>query len=148
MTDTNDTQDRKKSPQPQPAPSPVPPERVARGGRSPTAAAGAGGTGDGGATPRRWHAHHKREVVLRLFAGASLDALSRELGIPVSRLESWKHAAIAGMEAGLTVRSEDDPVQRRLDDANRRIGELTVENDILKRQREKNGPFPGRRFMK
>lgn len=122
---------------------------VVKGGRSPTAAAGAGGSGDGGpATPRRWHAHHKRAVVLRLFSGESLDALSRELGVPVDRLEVWRRDALSGIDAGLAVRAEDDPVQRRLDDANRRIGELTVEVDILRSRVAKQGPFRGRRLTK
>ena len=32
--------------------------------------------------PRRWSAQRKMEIVLRHFKGESLDALSREAGIP------------------------------------------------------------------
>ena len=36
---------------------------------------------------QRWSAARKREVVLRLLRGESVDALSRELSIAIYRLE-------------------------------------------------------------
>lgn len=36
---------------------------------------------------QRWSAARKREVVLRLLRGESVDELSRELGIEIYRLE-------------------------------------------------------------
>ena len=38
---------------------------------------------------KRWSAKRKREVVLRLLGGESLDALSRETGQPASVLSRW-----------------------------------------------------------
>ena len=54
-------------------------------------AAGVGALGPG----QRWSAGRKREVVLRLLRGESLDALSREVGVEIYRLEDWKERALA-----------------------------------------------------
>ena len=40
-------------------------------------------------------------VVLRLLRGESLDAVSREVGVELYRLEAWKERALAGLELGL-----------------------------------------------
>ena len=55
-------------------------------------AAGVGALGPG----QRWSAGRKREVVLRLLQ--SLDALSREVGVEIYRLEDWKERALAALE--------------------------------------------------
>jgi len=89
----------------------------------------------------RWSAGRKREVVLRLLQGESLDAVSREIGVEVYRLEKWREEALAGMDASLKRRRED-PVQAELDKAMKRIGELTMENELLwRRVRSKAGPL-------
>jgi hypothetical protein len=49
------------------------------------------------------------------------------------------------MEAALQIRADDDPAQLRLDEANRRIGELSMEVELLRARCEKQGPFVGRR---
>ena len=36
---------------------------------------------------RRWGAGHKREVVLRLLRGEAAELLSRELAVPIYKLE-------------------------------------------------------------
>jgi transposase-like protein len=64
---------------------------------------------------QRWSAARKREVVLRLLRGESLDAVSREIGVEVYRLERWRDRALAALDAGLTERSDDDPLQAGLD---------------------------------
>ena len=125
---------------------PAPPA-AAQGGRSPTGAA-AGGAGAPPPPPRRWHAARKAEAVLRLLRGESLDALSRELALPIARLEAWREEGLAGLHAGLSSRPEADPVQFRLDDANRRIGELSMENELLRIRAARALPFPARRSLK
>ena len=40
-------------------------------------------------------------MVLRLLGGESLEALSREVGVEISRLEEWRERAMAGLELGL-----------------------------------------------
>ena len=109
------------------------------------ALAGAAGSSGVEPPPQRWRAKRKAEVVLRLLRGESLDALSREHALPIPRLEEWRTQALAGIEQALQLRAADDPAQLRLDDANRRIGELSMEVELLRARCEKQGPFPGRR---
>ena len=66
------------------------------GVRADGAAAGAGSLAPG----QRWSASRKRDVVLRLLRGASLEALSREVGVEIYRLEAWRERAMAGLELG------------------------------------------------
>jgi len=97
---------------------------------------------------QRWTVARKREVVLRIFRGESLDKLSRELGVEIYRLERWRDRAMASMDEGLKRRA-GDPVQAELDAAMKRIGELTMENELLyERCRRGNGPFPKGRSRK
>ena len=93
---------------------------------------------------KRWSAGRKRQVVLRLLRGESVDALSRELAVPIYRLEEWRDRALAGIDVGLKER-ENDPVEKQLDDANRRIGELVMEVEILRKERQVKRPLVGRR---
>lgn len=95
--------------------------------------------------PLRWRAKRKAEVVLRLLRGDSLDTLSRQTAVPIPRLEEWRAQALAGMEQALQVREAGDPTQERLDEANRRIGELSMEVELLRARCEKNVPFVARR---
>src|SRR5438309_4137365 len=71
---------------------------------------------------KRWSANRKKEVVLRLLRGEPVDAISREVLVPIYRLEEWRERALAGMNAGLKER-ENDPLEARLGEATRRIGE-------------------------
>lgn len=96
---------------------------------------------------KRWSAGRKKQVVLRLLRGESVDALSRELAVPIFRLEAWRDRALAGMDAGLKER-ENDPLEQQLDDANRRIGELVMEIEILRKERQAKRPLVGRRSSK
>jgi len=83
------------------------------------------------AAGQRWSAGRKREVVLRLLRGESLDALSRELGLEIYRLEEWRERALAGMELSLKNR-QDDPLASELNAAKRHIGELSMDNELLR----------------
>lgn len=96
---------------------------------------------------QRWSASRKREVVLRLLRGESVDALSRELNIEIYRLEQWREAALAGIDDSLKKR-QTDPVQTELNQAMRRIGELTMENELLWKRVKKPGPLVKRRSSK
>ena len=79
--------------------------RRATGVRADGAAAGAGSLAPG----QRWSASRKRDVVLRLLRGESLEALSREAGVEIYRLDAWRERAMAGLELGLKDR-HGDPV--------------------------------------
>ncbi len=115
----------------------------AEGARRASGASTDGGAGAGPlASGQRWTVSRKREVVLRVFRGESLDSLSREFGVEIYRLEEWRDRALSGMKTGLKSR-RGDPVQAELDTAMKRIGELAMENELLyERCRKGNGPFP------
>lgn len=89
---------------------------------------------------QRWSARRKGEVVLRLLRGESVQALSRELGVEIYRLEEWRSRALSGIESSLRERG-DDPLQRELDAALKRIGEITMENELLRVRIDKQGPL-------
>ena len=87
---------------------------------------------EAGKPMQRWSAARKRDVVLRLLRGEALEAVSRQLGVEPYRLERWRERALAGLDAGLKERAGDDPVQAGLDAAHQRLGELGMENELLR----------------
>jgi DNA ligase-1 len=52
---------------------------------------------------------------LRLLRGEPVDAISREVSVPIYKLERWRDRALAGIDAGLKER-EHDPVEKQLDE--------------------------------
>jgi len=118
------------------------------GGRSPSTLSPGQGTPaakDGAALGplapgQRWSVARKREVALRLLRGESAELLSRELGVPTYKLEQWRRKAEAGLEAALKER-EADPADDQLAAALRRIGELSMENELLRAKMERPGPL-------
>lgn len=89
----------------------------------------------------RWSARRKEEVVLRLLRGESLDGLARETGQAAGTLSRWREDFLAAGREGL--KSRPAPVEdRRLADAQRKIGELAVDNDILRALIEEMGRNP------
>lgn len=103
-----------------------------------------GGEPGAAAEVKRWSAGRKKEVVLRLLRNEPVDDISREVSVPIYKLEQWRDRALAGIDAGLKER-ENDPVSAQLDDANRRIGELVMEIEILRKERQAKRPLVGRR---
>ncbi len=83
-------------------------------------------------------------MVLRIFRGEPLSLLSRELGVELYRLEKWRDAALAGMEEALKARN-GAPLKAELDHAMKRLGELTMENELLWARVRRPGPFAQRR---
>ena len=90
--------------------------------------------------PKRWSAGRKMEIVLRYLRGESLDILSREIGVSASQIEEWYRRAMGGMTESLKDR-EGDPIQNDLDLAKKRIGELSMENELLREKSRKQGVF-------
>ena len=78
-----------------------------------------------------WSARRKEDLVLRLLRGEGLDALARETGQPAGTISAWREEFLAGGREGL--KSRPAPVEdRRLGEAQRKIGELSMEIDILR----------------
>ena len=122
------------------------------GGRSPStlSTGGAPLPAPGAAKPgplapgQRWSVSRKREVVLRLLRGESAELLSRELGLPMFKLEQWRQKAEAALDGALKER-EPDPADGPLSAALQRIGELSMENELLRARIERPGPLGRRR---
>ncbi|MEX3582225.1 MAG: helix-turn-helix domain-containing protein [Burkholderia sp.] len=90
---------------------------------------------------KRWSVGHKRPVVLRLLRGESIDPVSREVGVTIAGLEQWRELALAGIEAGLKSR-QTDPLEVKLKEAVHRVGELTMEVEMLRMERERQERRP------
>jgi transposase len=112
---------------------------VSAGGRRPSALS----TGHDGAVQgtakvgplapgQRWSVARKREVGLRLLRGESAELLSRELGLPLYKLEQWRQRAEAALEGALKEREATDPAAGELAAALQRIGELSMEVELLR----------------
>jgi transposase len=93
---------------------------------------------------QRWSVARKREVVLRLLRGESTELLSRELGLPIYKLEQWRRNAEAALDGALKER-EADPAAGELAAAMQRIGELSMEVELLRAKIERPGPLVRRR---
>lgn len=124
---------------------------VSEGGRSPSTLS----IGLPGMTPnpstigplapgQRWSVGRKREVVLRLLGGESAELLSRELGVPIYKLEQWREKADAALDGALKER-ESDPASGELAAAMQRIGELSMEVELLRARIGRPGPLARRR---
>ena len=100
----------------------------------------AGAAGEPLGPGQRWSVGRKREVVLRLLRGESLDALSRELGVESYRLEKWKERALGGIDVSLRERG-GDPLEKELDAARKKIGELSMENELLRLRCRSTNPL-------
>jgi transposase len=124
---------------------------VSEGGRSPSAlSTGQGGTARAAARlgplapGQRWSVARKRGVVLRLLRGESAEHLSRDLGLPIYKLEQWRQKADAALEGALKER-EVDTAAGELSAAMQRIGELSMEVELLRSRIERPGPLARRR---
>ena len=93
---------------------------------------------------QRWSVARKREVVLRLLRGESVEMLSRELGLPIFKLEQWRQKADAALDGALKER-EAEAASTELAAAMQRIGELSMENELLRSKMERTGPLARRR---
>lgn len=127
---------------------------VSEGGRSPSTLSPGQGTpaaeGQAALGPlapgQRWSVGRKREAVLRLMCGEPAELLSRELGLPISKLEHWRQKAEAGLEGALKER-EADPASDELAAAMQRIGELSMEVELLRAKMGRtSGPLARRRW--
>jgi transposase len=88
----------------------------------------------------RWSANRKTDAVLRLLRGEKLDELSRELRVEAHRLAAWRDDFLEGGKEGLKGQRPDrSPDDRALRQAQRKIGQLTMENEILRAAAETRG---------
>lgn len=68
--------------------------------------------------------------MLRLLRGETLAALARECGQPAGAISGWREDFLASGREGVKARPSP-PEERELREAQRRIGEQTIESDTL-----------------
>ena len=83
---------------------------------------------------------------MRLLRGESLDSLARECRQPAGRIAAWREEFLTAGREGL--KSRPAPAEdRRLAEAQREIGELTMDLDIMRAlndEMDRRPPFPRR----
>jgi len=101
--------------------------------------------------PMRFSAKRKLRAVQRLMGGESLEAVSRDLGVPVARLSEWRDQALAGAESSLKAQprdQRDDEIAR----LQSKVGEITMDKELLeekvRRLEARSSPSRGRRSRK
>ena len=80
---------------------------------------------------KRWSRQARKEVVLRILAGDSIEELSRELQEETYRLEEWRDAAVAAMDIGLQGKGKDVK-DKEIEQARATIGRLTMELELYR----------------
>lgn len=92
----------------------------------------------------RWSARRKEGIVLRLLRGESLDLLARETGQPAGQISAWREEFLTAGREGL--KSRPAAVEElALRDAQRKVGELSIEVDVLNALLERKGGPPSPR---
>src|SRR4051812_44693614 len=92
----------------------------------------------------RFPSQRKTAAVLRLLRGEDLELVSRELGVTAATLSGWRDDFLTGGQAALKSRPADD----RDDEIARlraKVGELTMDNELLIQRCRADGPFVPRR---
>ena len=92
----------------------------------------------------RFSSHRKTATVLRLLRGEDLELVSRELGVTAATLSGWRDDSLAGRQAALKSRptvDRDDEIAR----LRARVGELTMDNELLQQRCRADRPFAPRR---
>ena len=89
--------------------------------------------GDDGAVAggtRRFSAKRKLTAVQRLMRGESLEAVSRDLNVPVHRLSEWRDRVLMASESALKERERDDR-DEEIARLHAKVGEITMANELL-----------------
>lgn len=87
-------------------------------------------------TMKRWTAKRKANLVMDIMKGKTTFAeASREYDLTQSDIEAWVDEAQKGMENALRSRPKDihEQYQSEIKDLRAKVGELVLENDILKK---------------
>ena len=81
---------------------------------------------------KRKSAKFKAEVVLALLRGESAEELSRKYGVTMADIVQWRDEFIDNGTQGF----KKDPDEAKLARAERRIGQLEMELDLVKKKNE------------
>src|SRR5262245_47358876 len=92
----------------------------------------------------RFSVCRKTDAVLRLLRGEDLELLSRELDVTAATLSAWKDDFLAGGQAALKSRPADDR-DEEIARLRAKVGQLTMDNELLLQGCRADGPFIPRR---
>src|SRR3954465_14330396 len=93
----------------------------------------------------RFSTQRKTAAVLRLLRGENLELVSRELGVTAATLSGWRDDFLAGGQAALKSRPADDR-DYEIARLRSKVGELTMDNELLLQRCRADRPFvPTRR---
>ena len=92
----------------------------------------------------RFSSHRKTSAVLRLLRGEDLELVSRELGVTAATLSGWRDDFLAGGQAALKSRPSDDR-DEEIARLRAKVGELTMDNELLLQRCRAERPFAPRR---
>jgi transposase-like protein len=88
-------------------------------------------------TPKRnrWTQARKTAVVLELLRGGDAAELARKHGLSQAQLFSWRERFLAAGQAALKTRRGRAELEQehRLHALERKVGQLTLENEVLKK---------------
>jgi transposase len=98
---------------------------------------------------RRMTAGRKRDAVLRLLRGETLEIVARELAVTAAELSGWRDAFLDAGAASLKARARDGR-DETIDRLRTKVGELTMDTELLYAKIERleaggGGPFAARR---
>jgi transposase-like protein len=96
---------------------------------------------------QRWTARRRKALVLSIIKGeTSAQEAARKHGLTVAEVEKWVELALAGMENQLRSRPHDDEQVKdeRIKQLERKIGQMTLDMDILKEAMRPYRPTEGR----
>ena len=88
---------------------------------------------------KRWTASRRAALVLQILRGETTpNEAARKYDLKPSDVLAWKDAFLAAGERGLKSNPNDELQEkdRKIDDLHRKIGEITMDIDILKKAHE------------
>lgn len=93
---------------------------------------------------QRWTAKRRSALVLSIVRGeTSTQEAARKHGLTVAEVEAWKEKALAGMENALRSRPRDEEglKDEQIKKLKQKVGELVLENDVIKEAMRPYLPF-------
>jgi transposase-like protein len=95
---------------------------------------------------QRWTAKRRAELVLSLLKGETTAAeAARRHGLKVAEVEDWRDRFLLGVENAPRARPKEDEALREeeLNRFKRKVGELTIDLDILRTADRLRPTMPG-----
>jgi transposase-like protein len=96
---------------------------------------------------QRWTAKRRSALVMQVLKGeTSAQEAARKHGLTVAEVEDWKDRFLSGAENALRSRPKDEEALRdeEIKRLKQKVGELVLDNDILREAAKPYRPTDGR----